>query len=128
MGSNNTTQYLTTADFNAERWIQISVDGTAQVPRIKLNSQPSAFIAKKAMGIDLNAFMNFADFNGWYASTFNPTFSGDSNFENIGMTGSFSGLSAIGDANFVNINITGPAFFNGIGSVDWNGTDLIISG
>jgi len=88
MGSNNTTQYLTTADFNAERWIQISVDGTAQVPRIKMNSQPSAFIAKKTMGIDLNAFMQFSDFNSWYASTFAPNFTGDSNFVNVGVSGS----------------------------------------
>ncbi len=101
MGSNNTTQYLTTADFNAERWIQISVDGTTQIPRIKLNSQPSAFIAKKTMGIDLNAFMQFTDFNSWYASKFSPTFSGDSNFTNIGISGN----------TFLNtgvLTITGP--------------------
>jgi len=87
LGSNNSTQYLTTSDFNAERWVQITVDGSTQVPRVKLNSQPSAFVAKKAMGIDLNAFMQFSDFNSWYASTFNPTFSGDSNFANVGVSG-----------------------------------------
>ncbi len=87
LGSNNLTQYLTTSDFNAERWVQITVDGSTQVPRVKLNSHPSAFIAKKAMTIDLNAFMQFSDFNSWYASTFAPTFTGDSNFTNIGISG-----------------------------------------
>jgi len=91
LGSNNSTQYLTTADFNAERWVQITIDGTTQVPRVKLNSQPSAFIAKKAMTLDLNAFMQFSDFNSWYASAFNPTFSGDSNFVNVGVSGGIFG-------------------------------------
>jgi len=99
LGSNNSTQYLTTSDFNAERWVQITVDGSTQVPRVKLNSQPSAFIAKKAMGLDLNAFMNFSDFNSWYASAFNPTFSGDSNFTNIGVSGQIYGENIAGDLN-----------------------------
>jgi len=91
LGSNNSTQYLTTSDFNAERWVQITVDGSTQVPRVKLNSQPSAFIAKKAMTLDLNAFMQFSDFNSWYASTFAPTFVGDTNVVNIGVSGGFYG-------------------------------------
>jgi len=125
LGSNNSTQYLTTSDFNAERWVQITVDGSTQVPRVKLNSQPSAFIAKKAMGIDLNAFMQFSDFNSWYASTFAPSFTGDTNVVNLGVSGTIFGGSALnvdgginvtgGDSNFVNVGVSNNIY--GLGMV-----------
>ncbi|MBW2561498.1 MAG: hypothetical protein JRE40_11685, partial [Deltaproteobacteria bacterium] len=104
LGSNNSTQYLTTSDFNAERWVQITVNGLTQVPRVKLNSQPSAFIAKKAMGIDLNAFMQFSDFNSWYASTFAPSFTGDTNVVNLGVSGTIFGTSPVHIAGGLDLN------------------------
>jgi len=90
IGDINTDKSLIDIDFNSARWLEIAVDGEVQSPRIKLNSVASAVIAEKANvvpgSIPDSNFMTFGDFNSWYASAFNPIFSGDSNFSNVGLS------------------------------------------
>jgi len=68
LGDANTQKYISKLDFNDNLWLGIFVDGEEQTPLIRFSSIGSSFVSKKTMGIDLNAFMGFSDFNLWYHS------------------------------------------------------------
>jgi len=70
IGDANTQTFLSTLDFNGAKWIGVFVNGEAQLPLLRFTASSSAFTARKAMSIDLNAFQNFPDFNKWYHSVF----------------------------------------------------------
>jgi hypothetical protein len=77
LGDVNTDTYLNSVDFNSQTWISILIDGTRQEPMIKLGSSPSAYSSKH-------------------------TYGGDSNFANIGISGTVFGASPLiieGDVN-----------------------------
>ncbi|MBN2066893.1 MAG: hypothetical protein JW744_00310, partial [Candidatus Diapherotrites archaeon] len=70
LGDANTDKRLNLLDFNNEMWLGMYIDGEEQTPLIRFSSIGSAFVSKKTMGIDLNAFQGFSDFNTWYHSIF----------------------------------------------------------
>ncbi|MDP2974020.1 MAG: hypothetical protein Q8N60_03135, partial [Candidatus Diapherotrites archaeon] len=70
LGDANTVKFLNRLDFNGNMWLGMFVNGEEQTPLIRFSSIGSAFVSKKTMGIDLNAFMGFNDFNSWYHSIF----------------------------------------------------------
>ena len=60
VGDLNTTNPITTVDFNSQRWMGIFVDGEEQLPLIKIASSPSALRTKTAYDL------NIPDFNQTY--------------------------------------------------------------
>ncbi len=68
LGDLNKQRWLSSLDFNANTWLGMYVNGEEQTPLIRFSSIGSAFVSRKTMGIDLNAFMGFNDFNKWYHS------------------------------------------------------------
>ena len=139
LGDKNTTTRLSSVDFNGDLWLGMSVDGEMQSPLLRFTSQGSAFQTIKAKTIDLNTFSNFSDFNGWYESVFdlnrNYYLQQDINAQFVPYAGAIKdlnlgayGLIAIGDSNFNTVNFDNKSFYSGIGYIDYNGTDLIISG
>ncbi len=130
LGDANTQKYLNLLDFNGNMWLGIVVEGEAQQPLTKLTSISSSFVAKKAMSVDLNAFQYFTDFNSWYASLFSPSFLGDSNFVNVGVSSGtyLERLNAAGDSNFTSIEADDAYLTNLTVSGDFNAAKIQVSG